>query len=92
MAEGGDGFAGEGQAKLPVFGTELADGSMRTLSASELPVHLAEQDQVQGARLDLDQAADTPAAPDSAAAALFDTGRWPAPKPGRIDDFSWPQQ
>jgi hypothetical protein len=70
---------------------ELADGSLRTLSASDLPLELAQQNQVQGARIDLDQAADTPAAPDSAAAALFDAGRWPPAKAGRIDDFSWPQ-
>lgn len=89
-AEGGDGLAGEAATNLPAFGTALADGSVRTLSTSELPLTLAEQNQVQGARADLDQAADTPAAPDSAAAALFDAGRWPAPKPGRIDDFRWP--
>jgi uncharacterized protein len=91
VAEGGDGFAGEALANLPVFGSELADGSTRIFSASDLPVQLAGEDQVQGARLDFDQAADTPAAPGSAAAALFDSGSWPTPKPGRIDDFSWPQ-
>lgn len=92
VAEGGQAFAGEAQANLPLFGTELADGTIRTLGPAELSVGLADQDQVQGARLDLDQAADTPAAPGSSAAALFDTGRWPAPKAGRIDDFSWPPQ
>ena len=90
-AEGGEGFANEALANLPVFGTELADGTTRLLGASDLSVELAGQGQVQGARLDFDQAADTPAAPGSAAAALFDTGSWPTPKPGRIDDFSWPQ-
>ncbi|MFW6077420.1 MAG: DUF459 domain-containing protein [Hyphomicrobiales bacterium] len=93
VAEGGAEFAdNEALADLPLFGQELADGSPRTLNAADLPVRLAEQDQVQGARLDLDQAADTPAAPNSAAAALFDSGHWPDPKPGRIDDFTWPQQ
>ena len=91
VAEGGDGFVGGEYADLPLFGLQAADGGVRTLPPAELPVLLAEQDQVQGARLDFDQAADTPAAPESAAAALFETGRWPAPKPGRIDDFSWPQ-
>ena len=91
-AEGGEAFAGDTLAGLPLFGMELADGSMSTLAPEDLPIRLADRDQVQGARLDLDQAADTPAAPGSSAAALFDTGKWPAPKPGRIDDFSWPQQ
>ena len=91
VAEGGEGVANEIVANLPVFGTELADGSTRLLGASDLSVQLAGQGQVQAARLDFDQAADTPAAPGSAAAALFDTGSWPTPKPGRIDDFSWPQ-
>ena len=92
VAVSGDSFAGEAQAGLPLFGMELADGSLAALAPADLPVRLADQDQVQGARVDLDQAADTPAAPGSSAAALFDTGRWPAPKPGRIDDFSWPLQ
>lgn len=94
VAEGGDPFAGEAQADVPLFGMELADGTIRTLGPAELSVRLADQDQdqVQGARLDLDQAADTPAAPGSSAAALFDAGQWPAPKAGRIDDFSWPRQ
>jgi uncharacterized protein len=91
-AEGGETFIGETQAGLPLFGMELADGSVYTLAPADLPVLLSDLDQVQGARLNLDQAADTPAAPGSSAAALFDTGRWPAPKAGRIDDFSWPQQ
>jgi uncharacterized protein len=92
VAEGGDPAAAEAQARLPIFGMDMADGSMRTLSAAELSIQPATHHHVQGARLDLDQAADTPAAPGSSAAALFDTGRWPAPKPGRIDDFTWPQQ
>jgi uncharacterized protein len=93
VAEGGAEFAdSEALANLPLFGQDLADGTARTLSAADLPVRQAEHDQVQGARLSLDQAADTPAAPNSAAAALFDTGHWPEPKPGRIDDFTWPQQ
>jgi uncharacterized protein len=91
VAEGGADFLGEDQASLPIFGMDLADGSPRILTPSELSVQLAGEDQIQGARLDFDQAADTPAAPGSAAAALFDSGRWPSPKPGRIDDFSWPQ-
>jgi uncharacterized protein len=91
-AEGGETFIGETQAGLPLFGMELADGSMHTLAPTDLPVLMADLDQVQAARFDLDQAADTPAAPGSSAAALFDTGAWPAPKAGRIDDFSWPQQ
>lgn len=91
-AEGGETFIGETQAGLPLFGLELADGSVQTLAPGDLPIRLADRDQVQGARLDLDQAADTPAAPGSSAAALFDTGQWPAPKAGRIDDFSWPRQ
>lgn len=90
-AEGGEALAEEGVADLPMFGQELADGSTRTLTASDLSIELAGRDQVQAARVDLDLAADMPAAPDSAAAALFDSGRWPTPKPGRIDDFSWPQ-
>jgi uncharacterized protein len=91
VAEGGDPAAVEAQANMPIFGMDMADGSMRTLSAADLSIQPATHHHVQGARLDLDQAADTPAAPGSSAAALFDAGRWPAPKPGRIDDFSWPQ-
>jgi hypothetical protein len=90
LAEGGDAVADGNLANLPIFGTELADGRAHKLDPSDLPVRLAEQDQIQGARLDLEQAADTPAAPDSAAATLFATGRWPSPKPGRIDDYRWP--
>jgi uncharacterized protein len=81
VAEGGDAFAGEAQAGLPLFGMELADGSMVTLAPADLPVRLADLDQVQGARLNLDQAADTPAAPGSSAAALFDTGHGRRRKP-----------
>jgi uncharacterized protein len=91
VAEVGDAYA-EQQAGLPIFGMDLADGSSQILRPSELPVRMAEEDLVQGARLDLERAAEAPAAPDSAAATLFATGRWPSPKPGRIDDFSWPQQ
>ena len=91
IAEAGEGAAGEDDSHLPLFGTQLADGSLVTISTSDLAVELAEPGRAQGARLDLDQAADTPAAPGSTAAALFDDGRWPAPKPGRIDDFSWPR-
>ncbi|HUF44119.1 MAG TPA: DUF459 domain-containing protein [Aestuariivirgaceae bacterium] len=91
LAEAGTGAASAEVSHLPLFGTELADGTMVTIGISDLADELAVQGQAQGARLDLDQAADTPAAPDSAAAALFDNGRWPTPKPGRIDDFSWPR-
>ena len=91
VAESGGEIAGAEHATVPIFGTDLADGSAHTLPLTELPVRLAEHDEVQGARLDLEQAADAPAAPGSSAAALFETGRWPSPKPGRIDDFSWPQ-
>jgi hypothetical protein len=90
VAEGGAGYAGGIEANLPIFGQEMADGSARALTLADLAIELAGEDQVQGARLDLDQAADTPAAPNSAAAALFETGSWPSPKPGRIDDFRWP--
>jgi uncharacterized protein len=91
VAEGGGELAVTEHAMVPVFGMDLADGSAHTLPLAELPVRLAEHDEVQGARLDLEQAADAPAAPGGAAAALFATGRWPTPKPGRIDDFRWPQ-
>jgi len=91
VAEAGAGAAGEDDSHLPLFGTQLADGSLVTIGVADLAVELAEPGQAQGARVDLDQAADTPAAPGSTAAALFDEGRWPAPKPGRIDDFSWPR-
>ena len=47
-AEGGEGFANEALANLPVFGTELADGTTRLLGASDLSVELAGQGQVQG--------------------------------------------
>lgn len=91
VAEAGEGAAGEEASRLPLFGTQLSDGSIATIRLSDLATELAEPGQAQGARLNLDQAADTPAAPGSTAAALFDDGRWPAPKPGRIDDFSWPR-
>lgn len=91
IAEAGEGAVGEDDSHLPLFGTELADGRLLTIGISDLADELAETGQAQGARHDLDQAADTPAAPGSTAAALFDDGRWPAPKPGRIDDFSWPR-
>jgi hypothetical protein len=90
VAEGGSDFTGEMNGNLPIFGQQMADGSARAISLAELAIELAGEDQVQGARLDLDQAADTPAAPNSAAAALFETGKWPSPQPGRIDDFRWP--
>ena len=30
--------------------------------------------------------------PSSTAGQLFTEGKWPAPRPGRFDDFSWPRQ
>jgi hypothetical protein len=41
VAEGGDALAGEAQAGLPLFGMELADGSLVTLAPADLPVRLA---------------------------------------------------
>jgi hypothetical protein len=90
VAEGGDALPNEAQANCRSLAWtgrwQCADPAPPSFRSAP-----AEADHVQGARLDLERAAEAPAAPDSAAAALFATGRWPAPKPGRIDDFSWPQ-
>lgn len=90
VAEGGGATE---QRVLPIFGTELARGGALTLEVSDLPeVDNAAIARTQLSRIDLDQGAETSAARGSAADALFATGRWPDPKPGRIDDFRWPQQ
>jgi hypothetical protein len=81
----------EEASDMPIFGQALADGGAKSLRAAELPppgpIAVAGQPERAPA------AAGQPEprlSPESAAAALFASGKWPAPKPGRIDDFRWP--
>jgi hypothetical protein len=87
----------EEESNLPLFGQGLADGGARSLRSAELPPPQpipagGETAELGGSAGGTDAAAqqDNAPSPGSAAAALFTSGRWPAPKPGRIDDFRWP--
>lgn len=91
---------GSEQSTLPIFGQDLADGGARTLRPVELPeaevADMAEPGRLPTSSLDLkgdfgrsDGTDDSRPSPGSSAAALFNLGRWPEPKPGRIDDFRW---
>lgn len=86
----------EETSNMPLFGQSLADGGERSLKAAELPPPQPSLEAGQVAEFGASSGSDAAGqqknapSPGSAAAALFTTGKWPAPKPGRIDDFRWP--
>ncbi len=75
---------------VPLFGQALADGGANSLKPAELPPPEPIAVAGQPAQPSAAGQQEPSPSPGSAAAALFASGKWPSPKPGRIDDFRWP--
>ncbi len=80
----------EQTSTLPMFGQGLVSGEAETLKSDALPpvgaVAVNRSASAKGDRaVTFDE---TEASAGGSAAALFTSGRWPTPKPGRFDDFA----
>lgn len=78
------------EAGMPLFGQDLVSGKSDILSADQLPsIGAVAVSRSVGGKEDRDVTFEqTEAVAGGSATALFASGRWPAVKPGRVDDFT----